>query len=269
MSLLQHYLNKGHVLYCDNWYSSPTLFNLLHQNKTGACGTVRKNRKGLPKFTGKSRKGDVQWFSSSALLAMKWKDKRDVYMLSTVNSTNFLNSGKIDRSNGTEIMKPALVMEYSQKMGAVDETDMQISFSASIRKTLKWYKKLFFHMMDMAIFNSYIAYRMKHNAKDLQLAQFKLLLVREILQRYGPSERNRVGRPSNAPTPLRLVARHFPDNVPQDPKSRERSRRNCIVCSAKQIRQRSYFMCLDCNVPLCVPNCFRIYHTKLHFDVDE
>ena len=191
---------------------------------------MRKNRKGLPKFTGKSRKGDVQWFSSSALLAMKWKDKRDVYMLSTVNSTNFLNSGKIDRSNGTEIMKPALVMEYSQKMGAVDETDMQISFSASIRKTLKWYK---------------------------------------ILQRYGPSERNRVGRPSNAPTPLRLVARHFPDNVPQDPKSRERSRRNCIVCSAKQIRQRSYFMCLDCNVPLCVPNCFRIYHTKLHFDVDE
>jgi len=58
---------------------------------------MRKNRKGLPKFTGKSRKGDVHWFSSSAVLPMKWKDKRDVHMLSTENSTNFLNSGKIDR----------------------------------------------------------------------------------------------------------------------------------------------------------------------------
>lgn len=33
MSLMEPYLNKGHVLVTDSWYSSPVLFSLLHQNK--------------------------------------------------------------------------------------------------------------------------------------------------------------------------------------------------------------------------------------------
>jgi hypothetical protein len=40
LELMQRYLNKGHHLYLDNWYTSPTLFELLHRNKTGACGNV-------------------------------------------------------------------------------------------------------------------------------------------------------------------------------------------------------------------------------------
>ncbi|KAF3426011.1 hypothetical protein E2986_13231 [Frieseomelitta varia] len=31
MSLLQPFLNKGHTVYLDNWFSSPTLFILLHE----------------------------------------------------------------------------------------------------------------------------------------------------------------------------------------------------------------------------------------------
>ena len=46
-TLLEPYLNKGHNIWVDNWYSSPVLFDLLHQHKTNSCGTVRKNRKGL------------------------------------------------------------------------------------------------------------------------------------------------------------------------------------------------------------------------------
>ncbi|EFN85041.1 PiggyBac transposable element-derived protein 4, partial [Harpegnathos saltator] len=48
MQLLKPYLNKGHTLYVDNWYTSPALFILLHKNGTNACGTVRKRRKGMP-----------------------------------------------------------------------------------------------------------------------------------------------------------------------------------------------------------------------------
>ena len=50
ITLLERFLNKGHSLFVDNYYSSPTLFEYLHQYKTGACGTVRKNRAGLPIF---------------------------------------------------------------------------------------------------------------------------------------------------------------------------------------------------------------------------
>ena len=48
MELMQRYLNKGHHLYVDNWYMGPALFELLHRNKTGACGTVCKNRHEIP-----------------------------------------------------------------------------------------------------------------------------------------------------------------------------------------------------------------------------
>ena len=49
-TMLEPYLGKGYILYVDNWYTSPALFYFLHENLTGACGTVRPNRKCMPKF---------------------------------------------------------------------------------------------------------------------------------------------------------------------------------------------------------------------------
>ena len=43
MQMMQPYLNKGHQLFVDNWYSSPALFEKLQNHQTGACGTIRKN----------------------------------------------------------------------------------------------------------------------------------------------------------------------------------------------------------------------------------
>ena len=42
---LQH---KGYVVVTDNYYSSPELFHNLASKGFGACGTVRKDRRGIP-----------------------------------------------------------------------------------------------------------------------------------------------------------------------------------------------------------------------------
>ncbi len=57
MTLMEKYLHVGYVLYLDNWYSSPALYETLHDMKTGACGTVRSNRIGLPKILKKLKQG--------------------------------------------------------------------------------------------------------------------------------------------------------------------------------------------------------------------
>ena len=42
MQLLKNYLGKGHILYLDNWYTSPKLFLKLAEKGVGAWNTVRK-----------------------------------------------------------------------------------------------------------------------------------------------------------------------------------------------------------------------------------
>ena len=108
MELMLRYLNKGHHLYVDNWHTSPALFELLHRNKTGARGIVRKNRHGLPPLSTKLKRGDRQYRHTDILLVLKWQDKRKVYMLSTIHSTAYENSGKIDRQTGEETRKTCL-----------------------------------------------------------------------------------------------------------------------------------------------------------------
>jgi len=81
------YLQKGHILYVDNFYSCPVFFSHLFAIGTGACGTVRPNHKEMPTFKKKIKKGEVDCHCSNELLALAW---HDVYMLSTVNNTNIV-----------------------------------------------------------------------------------------------------------------------------------------------------------------------------------
>lgn len=99
-TLMSSYINKGHILYMDNWYSSPTLYEYLLKYNTGACGTVREKRKGMPVFPKKLHKGQCISATSENpnIIACKWKDKRDVHMLSTVHEPKMAFINKCDRS---------------------------------------------------------------------------------------------------------------------------------------------------------------------------
>ena len=63
-------------------------------------------------------------------------------MLSSYHSAEFIETKRNDVKTGRPILKPTVVVDYNRVMGAVDKTDMILN--SIIRKTLKWYKKLFF-----------------------------------------------------------------------------------------------------------------------------
>ena len=77
-------LDMGHHVYFDNYYNSPDLIGLLHKRKTHACGTVRKTWKSLPLAVpqAKLKQGETVFHHKNNLLALKWMDKREVYILS-------------------------------------------------------------------------------------------------------------------------------------------------------------------------------------------
>lgn len=268
MSLMRPFLGKGHILYVDNWYSSPTLYAHLLRHQTGACGTVRSNRKGMPKFRQKMSKGEVEHFNNNKMLATKWHDKRDVHVLSTVHSGNMVPTGKVDYATGESITKPLCVVEYNKKMGSVDNLDKRNTFVDSARKTFKWYKKLFFYVLDVAVFNSYVVHK-QITAQDLTYPQFRENLACQLLEEFHTTRRPSSGGRPSLDNPIRLSARHFPSLVTQTPQQGDRTRRRCRVCQTTtrrpQARKATKYMCVPCDVALCVTPCFEEYHSLKHF----
>lgn len=88
VDLTEPLLEKGYHLYIDNWCSSVTLFNYIYEHRTQARGTIRINCRGFPEPVkqAKLRRGEVSAYRSGELLALKFKDKQDVTMLSTIHN---------------------------------------------------------------------------------------------------------------------------------------------------------------------------------------
>ncbi|KAL2098758.1 hypothetical protein ACEWY4_005238 [Coilia grayii] len=268
VNMLKPYLEKGHALFTDNWYSSPTLFLYLMKHRTGACGTVRAKRKGMPEFRKKMKKDEVEMKCAGPLLAVKWHDKRDVHVLSTISSASMADSGKVDFNTGEHKMKPSCVLDYNKNMGAVDRFDMRNSFVECTRKTMKWYKKIFFHLVDCAIHNAYIVHQ-QVTGQVIRPQAFRENLVRQLLEHHHtPRNAPTGGRPS-LDTPLRIKARHFPSEVPQTAAQGNSTRRHCRVClhSSRRPRQRKLtrFFCAPCDTALCAVPCFEEFHTLKNY----
>jgi len=84
--------NKFHHLYMVNFYCDLYLFLELERKQILACGTIRANRKGLPKdivltkaMERRMDRGDYVWRSHGNLVAMAWYDRRTVYLISTIH----------------------------------------------------------------------------------------------------------------------------------------------------------------------------------------
>ncbi|KAK6304383.1 hypothetical protein J4Q44_G00249690 [Coregonus suidteri] len=269
MTMLAPHLGRGHTLYVDNWYSSPTLFQHLLSNSTGACGTVQSNRKGMPSFgSRKMQRGEVEFKENGQQLAVKWHDKRDIHVLSTVHTATMSHTGKVDHLTGERKLKPDCVHDYNRKMGAVNKADMINRFVACAWKTTKWYKKIFFHLIDTAVLNGHIVHR-QLTGEVITYQKYRENLMRELLEEHHtPRHPSTGGRPA-ADNPLRLTARHFPSKVPQTAAQGSRTRRHCKVCLSSTMRRKqrklTKYMCVPCDIPLCVAPCFGEYHTLKHY----
>ena len=169
-------------MYLDNWYSSPSLLYSLLQQQTHAVGTIRVTRKHmLNNFPGhRLKRGECVSQSANGIMALIWKDKKDVKMLSTKHNSEMLDTGKKSRE-GNAIIKPACVVAYNHGMGGVDHSDQLSATCRSVRKYTKWYNKLFFYMVDIALVNAFLILKKLHKDKHkITLPQFKVELARQL-----------------------------------------------------------------------------------------
>ncbi|XP_040289776.1 piggyBac transposable element-derived protein 4-like [Bufo bufo] len=116
-------LQKGYKLFIDNYYTSIPLFQSLQEANTGACGTFRRNRRGFPQslLAKKLQRGQSDALRSGNLLALRYKDRKYVLMLSTIHTEATVPVR--ERGSTTDKQKPTCILEYNKYMGGTDLSD--------------------------------------------------------------------------------------------------------------------------------------------------
>uniref|UniRef100_A0A665W4C0 PiggyBac transposable element-derived protein domain-containing protein n=1 Tax=Echeneis naucrates TaxID=173247 RepID=A0A665W4C0_ECHNA len=256
-------LGSGYMLYTDNFYTSPALFTELSKKNFGCCGTIRKNHIDFPRTQNndlpkKPERGDLRWIRSGKLLFVKWMDTREVAMCSTVHQAY---SGQTVRRRVKldgewqiiAIPVPDTVKDYNRSMGGVDLSDALIGSYSVGHKTMKWYKTLFYHFMDIAVVNSYLLHKELHKLRNDQ-TQTKPFTHKAFREQLAKEMLEFVGATVTPPPPSTTCVPLFFEGL----------RKYCKRCFKDgKPRVKTNIYCRGCQVPLCLTqkkNCFRQWH---------
>jgi hypothetical protein len=282
MKLMQPYLGQGYHLYLDNFYTSTKLLKDLFLHATPSTGTVKLSRKGFPKclldakaWARKGKRGDFRWIRHSPVLAMQWIDSKPVSLLTTLYSANEQvscqrNTKKRGVFTELTLPQPFAIHEYNQYMNGVDRSDQMLACHNVSKKCRRWWKTLFFHLIDIAVVNSFILFqRYRAENPDVEalsrsnryaILDFREALVRQILQFEEFDDAPAFE--ACAPGPSQYHTIHMPEVSD--------SRRNCVVCYREgrgALRVSTY-----CSAPQCQKflhihgqfNCFKIWHNPTY-----
>lgn len=269
LQLMQPYLNKGHHLFMDNFYNSVDLSTHLLSKKTHTTGTLRSNRRSNPKdvVNAKLKKGEFTWQRLGNVYVTKWKDQRDVLSISTAHHPELVN---VENRYGVEKIKPQDVAEYNQYMSGVDRLDQMISYYSTPRKTIRWYKKVLFHLIDVTIWNAYYLYKLYHPKTSFLVFRDSLIMSliqlpeniyegQQLIELAPSLGRSRIPKPealeSELDSSLVPLNDHVKEKIPIPASSKRKYYYlRCKICNESGIRKETSHRCKDCpgKPPLCL-----------------
>jgi len=278
VKLMEPFFGQGYHLFTDNFYSSCLLFSDLFSEGVYCCGTVTENRRGFPEplkggkiWIRKKRRGEMRWLREKPYLALQWKDNKVVTMLSTIHkATDFVmvkRKEKVDgKWEGIDVKQPKVIAEYNSYMNGVDKSDQILSSHNLLRKCFRWWKTLFFHLIDISVVNSFILFdeSRKHDKREefRRPSGYSLLHFREELVR------NIMDLPEYANPPVYVVKVPRKNVVTAHLPSFTKERRNCKVCydkTKKQNKVNCFCSAPECGIYLHCNgnlNCFAEWHSE-------
>ena len=162
LQLIEPYIGCGHHIFNDRYYSSLPLASTLYSLNTSFTGTINKNRVDRTvdvRGPLHVRYGEVVAYRADHLLTLAWqaeKKKKPVIMLSTTCSAAMT---VLTPPSRRPVYKPAVVDCYNHFMNGVDIADQHAVYYSFIRKTVKWWRKIVFWLIETSMVNSYILYK--------------------------------------------------------------------------------------------------------------
>ena len=209
--LMWDYENQGYHLFCDNLYSSVTLARHLYERGILYTGTILETRRDFPaslkggkEWAKKKARGAMRWERDPPVLALQWLDNKVVSMISTsANANDKVQATRKTRVAGVwdpqkRVDQPQIFHDYNHFMNAVDLSNQILATHSVHRKSMRWWKAVFFDGIDTAVVNSFIIFkeyqrRFPGNERlqcpaRYDLRDFRVELARNIanLPKFGP-----------------------------------------------------------------------------------
>jgi hypothetical protein len=262
MSLVEPWLNNGHIVVGDNYFSSMNLVTSLLNSNTGYIGTVRRGRKGFPKeffvpqsslASGESKIWQMK--NEQRIIAAAWCDRKPVFLVSSVHSPNQQVTVKrrVKGEGKKEVTAPAIVPDYITSGRGVDRANKQLFSSLPGTQTARWWVRVAWWIINICVHNAYIIHRhqkQKAKQKPLNNNDFRLELAKALVNNYSSRKRT-----TSHPTTIIPTAHHLVSTT---------TTRDCHVCSSQSLsstRKRTKYACSTCNLAVC-PECYDAHCSK-------
>lgn len=94
--------------------------------------------------------GESTFARRKDLLIQRWLHKKEIYVISTRHNGDFEEV----KTRSGKVLTLKAVVEYNKYMGGVDKADQLTSYYTTPQKTMRWQLKVFFHMIDICLWNA-------------------------------------------------------------------------------------------------------------------
>ena len=295
LSLVDGLEGRGHKLFTDRYYTSPLLYHNLLMRGMYACGTVMTNRKQFPAElilsqadARRAERGSYDYMSTDkGVVAVRWKDTRPIYMLTTAHDTPLTETtvARTVREDGhyhkKDIKAVTVVTDYNASMGGCDLNDQMTRLQKGA-KQYRWYRRINYKVVEWCIYNAYILFKDQHqetSGRKYDVLKFRDNLVMQLIGTYRrPIKRDHRGA-DPADCAIRFqTGDHFPE-------ASESTEHRCVVCIKKhQVYEKAHpnvpaknnphkksktvFFCTKCDKYLCIKRnttCWQDYHKKVEY----
>lgn len=289
----ERYHNKGHLLATDNWYTSVAVAKHLASKGIDFVGTIKANKKGLPRHCifaksgpNKKQRGIMKaatrqiTLTNGKMLPLRfygWMDNKPVHMLTTLPGFRAAVN-RVWKEDGVyqgrkSVPIPTPIVVYNQTMGGTDRFDQMVTYYHTNVRSKAWPVRIYTQFLHAATVNAHILFKLSYPALTRKDPCFTLLsFLTRLCDELAPASNiilQAAPKKSHAEDEhFRRTGMHIPlqlkrkrDEAGQQPELR----RKCAIC-----KHRSTTTCQQCNVALCLEvrsdraqqgdNCWSLYH---------
>mmetsp|Transcript_7355 Transcript_7355/g.6702 ORF Transcript_7355/g.6702 Transcript_7355/m.6702 type:complete len:261 (-) Transcript_7355:513-1295(-) len=186
-NMVEKWPKTSFTIYMDSFYTSVSLFDSMRTKNKKCVGTIRTARiKGLPSFE-QPDKGQFIFFKhrrNPNMHLLLYNDTKPIYVLSTHHEPMWMELKQVHPRKNWNLM-PYMIDDYNHHTHGVDHCNCETSRYRYPHKVKKWWKVVFFYLIRLAVYNSFVYFQKLKKGTRISMLQFYEAVIKGIL----PSER--------------------------------------------------------------------------------